>query len=83
VVTVLFANCSYKILQGELERVGLKNVSPTAREQFELTPPDLDWVKLANGMGVAAERAESVEDFNRYLKAAISSSGPHLTEVVL
>jgi hypothetical protein len=42
-VTVLFANCSYKILQGELERVGLKNVSPTAREQFELTPPDLDW----------------------------------------
>jgi len=83
VVTVLFANRSYKILQGELNRVGLENVSPTAREQFELTPPDLDWVKLANGMGVAAERAETAEDFNKYLEAAISSSGPQLIEVVL
>jgi len=83
VVTVLFANRSYKILQGELERVGLENVSMTAREQFELTPPDLDWVKLANGMGVAAERAETAEDFNKYLQAAISASGPQLIEVVL
>ena len=64
-VTVLFANRSYKILQGELERVGLENVSPTARGQFELTPSDLDWVKLANGMGVPAERAESAEEFNK------------------
>ncbi len=83
VVTVLFANRSYKILQGELARVGLENVSPTAQAQFELTPPDPDWVKLANGMGVPAKRAETAEDFNKHLEAAIASSGPHLIEAVL
>jgi len=83
VVTVLFANRSYRILQGELERVGLENVSPSAKQKLELTPPDLNWVKLANGMGVPAERAESAEDFSKYLKAAISSSGPHFIEAVL
>ena len=83
VVTVLFANRSYKILQGELERVGLENVNPSARAQFDLTPPDLDWVKLANGMGVPAKQAETAEDFTKYLEAAIASSGPHLIEVVL
>jgi len=30
--------------------------------QFELTPPDLDWIKLANGMSVPAERAETTEE---------------------
>jgi len=43
----------------------------------------MDWVKLSNGMGVPAERAESAEDFNKYLMASISSSGPQLIEIVL
>jgi acetolactate synthase-1/2/3 large subunit len=83
VVTVLFSNRSYKILLGELERVGIENASPTARAQFELTPPDFDWIKLSEGMGVPAERAGTAEDFIKHLEAAIASSGPHLIEVVL
>ncbi|MFH1019927.1 MAG: thiamine pyrophosphate-dependent enzyme [Pseudomonadota bacterium] len=51
VVTVIFSNHCYKILEGELERVGVAGIGPKARKLIDLTRPELDWVKLANGMG--------------------------------
>jgi len=83
VITVIFANHSYKILEGELERLGIQGISPKAKELFELARPELDWVKLAGGMGVAAASVKTAKQFNRQLEAAICSPGPYLIEVVL
>ena len=83
VVTVLFANQSYNILHGELTRVGVDYDCPKARDLFELTSPNLNWVSLAQGMGVHATRAETAEKFNEQLEAAIHTPGPHLIEAII
>ena len=83
IVTVIFANRSYKILEGELERVEARGVGPKARELLELTRPDIDWVKLANGMGVNAASVKTAGQYIRQLETAIYTPGPHLIEVIL
>ena len=81
IVTVIFANHAYKILQGELKRVGADSPGPKAERMLDLSDPNLDWVKLAGGMGVNAARAETAEEFNEQLRAAVQANGPHLIEV--
>ena len=83
IVTVIFANRDYRILRGELRRVTGGDPGTTSERLLGLDNPSLDWVKLAEGMGVNATRAEQAEEFSRQLEAAISSKGPHLIEVVL
>ncbi|MCC9077782.1 acetolactate synthase large subunit [Litorilinea aerophila] len=81
VVTVLFNNGAYAILQGELRRVGAEAGGPKAGALLDLTAPAIDWVALARGMGVPASRPTSAEEFNRVLSAALAEPGPHLIEV--
>jgi acetolactate synthase-1/2/3 large subunit len=50
---------------------------------LDLHNPELDWVKLASGMGVEASRATSVEDFATQFASAMRNRGPRLIEVVL
>lgn len=83
VTTVIFANRSYAILNIELMRVGAENPGPKALSMLDLHNPELDWVKLAEGMGVEASRAETAEDFTDQFGAAIAAQGPRLIEVVL
>ncbi len=82
VVTVIFANRSYKILHVELGRVGV-----TARERagrvLDMDDPMLDWVKMSEGMGVPARRVDTAEDFADVLKAALAQKGPFLIEAVI
>jgi acetolactate synthase-1/2/3 large subunit len=63
VTTVIFANRSYAILNIELTRVGAGVPGPKAISMLDLHHPELDWVKLASGMGVEASRATTVEEF--------------------
>ncbi|MDE1949331.1 MAG: acetolactate synthase large subunit, partial [Burkholderiales bacterium] len=51
-----------------------------ARSLFDLVDPELDWVALARGMGVVAERADSAERFNALFAAALKQAGPFLIE---
>ncbi len=83
VVTVILANRSYAILNIELMRVGAENPGPKALSMLDLHNPDLDWVQLANGMGVEAVRCETAEAFNDAFKAAVSKKGPFLIEAVI
>ncbi len=83
VTTVLFSNRKYAILQVEFMRVGAVNPGPKAMDMMELTRPDLDWVKMAESMGVEAVRAETAEAFNQALAAALANPGPNLIEAVL
>ena len=83
VTTVIFANRSYAILNIELARVGAMNAGPKALSMLDLHNPELDWVQLANGMGVEASRAETIEDFAAQFADAIGTKGPRLIEARL
>src|SRR6478736_4001103 len=83
VTTVVFANRSYAILNIELARVGAGDPGPKAFSMLDLHNPELDWTKLASGMGVEASRATSVEEFATQFASAMKDHGPRLIEVVL
>jgi acetolactate synthase-1/2/3 large subunit len=50
---------------------------------LDLHNPELDFVKLAQGMGVEASRADTVEAFEDQFASAMSGRGPRLIEVVV
>lgn len=83
VTTVIFANRSYAILNVELMRVGAENPGPKALSMLDLHNPELNWVKLAQGMGVEASRAETIEEFIDQFSAAMKVKGPRLIEVMI
>jgi acetolactate synthase-1/2/3 large subunit len=83
VTTVIYANRSYAILHLELARVGINNPGLAARSLFDLRDPTLDWVRLAEGMGVEAARAETTERFADLFGSAMKARGPRLIEAVV
>ncbi len=83
VTTVLCANNAYRILQIELARAGIAEPGPQARRMTDLSGPALDWVQLAQGMGVPGVRVESVGALAKALPRALAEPGPHLIEVPL
>ncbi|MFO1320844.1 MAG: acetolactate synthase large subunit [Burkholderiales bacterium] len=82
IVTVVFANRVYKILHGELVNVGAK-AGRASNELFDLSRPALDWVKLAEGMGVEAKRVDTLEGFADVFRAACTRRGPMLIEFAI
>lgn len=80
VTTIIYANRRYRILEIEHERVGAGPPGPKARDLFSLSRPDLDFVKLAEGMGVPARRVHSAEAFYRQLAVYLREPGPNLIE---
>jgi acetolactate synthase-1/2/3 large subunit len=81
VVTIVFANRAYRILQGELKAVGARE-GPTSERLFSLADPSLDWVKLAQGMGVGAASTSTLEGLQDLLSSALRNEGPFLIEMV-
>jgi acetolactate synthase-1/2/3 large subunit len=83
VVTIIFSNRRYAILHGEYAQVGAGKPGANARRLFDILDPALDWVQLAGGMGVAAERVDTAERFNAVLKSALAQRGPFLIEALI
>lgn len=83
VTTVILANHEYAILKHEMKNVGVGELGPKAQAMLELNRPELDWVAIAKGMGVDAERVNSAEAFARAFAASIASPGPFLIEAVV
>lgn len=87
VTTVIFSNRAYAILQIELARTGatalMSEGDRTALSMFDLSRPDLDWVRLAEGMGVEAVRVTTVEEFSAAFQSAMNQRGPRLIEAVM
>ena len=83
VVTVVFANRRYAILQHELKAVGALEPGPNAQRILSFGDPAPDWVKIADGMGVEAARATDAAEFNDLLATALARRGPFLIEAVI
>ena len=83
-VTVLILNNgSYAILNIELARVGVEAPGPTALSLLDLTNPAIQWTDIAKGMGMAAERVDTVDALDRAMAEAMAKKGPRLIEVIL
>ena len=82
VVTLVFANRSYAILNFEMQRVGA-DPGDQARAMLSLDDPAVNWVGLAESMGVEASRAETVAEFRDQLASAMKVRGPRLIEIMI
>ncbi|HRK67058.1 MAG TPA: thiamine pyrophosphate-dependent enzyme, partial [Hyphomonas sp.] len=78
VVTVVFVNHSYRILNIELARTGAGNPGRVAEDLLGLGRPEIDWVKLSEAQGVPAVNAATAEEFDAALERAFREPGPHL-----
>ena len=83
VTTILLNNGSYAVLNMELDRVGAEASGPRARRMLRLEPPALDFVALANGMGVPASRATTADELVDQLGRALATPGPTVVEAVV
>jgi acetolactate synthase-1/2/3 large subunit len=83
VTTVVFANRDYAVLKREFSYLGVGNPGRHALDMFEIGRPDLDWVRLAKGMGVPGARVTSLEGFAKALLEGFESEGASLIEVPL
>ncbi len=82
VTTIILSNRSYAILFMELGNVGA-NGGPASQSLFSLNDPNLDWLKIAEGFGVEAARADTLEALADLLAAANRRSGPFLIELAI
>lgn len=81
VTTLVFANHSYAILQGEMRKVGVENPGRNAMDMLSLDRPKVDWVHLAKGYGVDAARATTMDELADAFGRGLAEPGPYLIEV--
>ena len=82
VTTILLNNRKYGILVGEYKGVGA-TPGPTALRMLDLGDPDLQWVRLAEGMGVPAARATTMEQCADLMAQSFRQPGPFLIELMV
>jgi acetolactate synthase-1/2/3 large subunit len=80
VTTIVISNRKYAILLGEYRGVGA-NPGRTAMDMLDLGNPNLDWVKLANGMGVDAAHTTTLEGVADLMQQSFAQAGPFLIEM--
>jgi acetolactate synthase-1/2/3 large subunit len=80
VTTIVLSNRKYAILLGEYRGVGA-NPGRTAMDMMDLGNPDLDWVKLAEGMGVEAAKTNTLEGCADLMRQSFSREGPFVIEL--
>ena len=83
VTTVIFNNRSYAILNIELARVGAQKIGPEALSQLDLSEPAIDFVSMAQALGVPARRVTRAEELIAALEAAFASPGPFLIDAIV
>jgi acetolactate synthase-1/2/3 large subunit len=83
ILTLILANRKYQILRSEMMNVGASNIGPRASALLDIDQPTIDWVSLAKTFGVAAFRAETMDELARSIDAGIATDGPCLIEAVI
>jgi benzoylformate decarboxylase len=87
VVFVVFNNSSYAILKGGLMAYQGAAVERNLYPGMDITEPEIDFVKMAESMGVAARRViqadELLESLAWALRESAISQRPHLLDVLI
>jgi acetolactate synthase I/II/III large subunit len=83
VLVLIYANRRYNILLGELKAVGAASIGYNASRMLDLVDPSLNWVQLAQGMGVEAARATTAKELIDLMRSALAKPGPFLIEMVM
>lgn len=85
ITVIIYNNQKYHILALEFARTGARGgkPGPKAANMLDIGSPDLDFVAMAQGMGVKATRATTAEEFNEQFAAAMSTHGPHLIDAMV
>ncbi|QFU75306.1 acetolactate synthase large subunit [Halioglobus maricola] len=85
VTIVIFNNRKYSILEMEYGRTGARDgvPGPSAASTLDIGNPDMDFVAMAQGMGVQAARATTAEEFNALFSEAMSQQGPRLIDAIV
>jgi acetolactate synthase I/II/III large subunit len=83
VITILFSNKSYGILNMELDRVGATAQSERSRSLLSLDRPVIDFTAIGRSMGAQAVRVDDAGAFATTFKRALAEPGPHLIEAMM
>jgi acetolactate synthase I/II/III large subunit len=83
VTVVLLNNRSYAILNIEMARVGAGQPNDKMRSMLDLTSPSIDWIHIAQGMGVRATRSRTADEFHLQFAEAMKIKGPCLIEAMI
>ena len=85
ITVVIFNNRKYSILEMEFGRTGARGgiPGPSAASMLDISSPDMDFVAMAQGMGVSATRATTAEEFNEQFAQAMAQSGPRLIDAIV
>jgi benzoylformate decarboxylase len=80
-VAVIVDNREYRILKLGLDRMGGAAARTGNYVGMDIGDPGIDFVALAQSMGVAASRLDSADDVEEAVGAALASGVPHLLHV--
>jgi acetolactate synthase-1/2/3 large subunit len=80
--TIILNNGQYKILLGEYSAVGAAP-GKTAMSMLDLGSPSIDFVRLANALGVEAARATTLEECGNLMQASFSTDAPFLIDLAI
>ncbi len=82
VTVVIFNNRKYSILELEFARTGARGgiPGPNAASMLDIGRPNMDFVSMAEGLGVKASCATSAEEFNAQFEEAMRETGPRLID---
>ncbi|MES1260590.1 MAG: acetolactate synthase large subunit [Acidobacteriota bacterium] len=83
VTVVILANRRYRILDIEMRRTGAEGFGALSNAMIDIGRPDLDFVKLAEAMGVEATRATTARAFTEQFRDAVKEHGPRLIEAAI
>ncbi len=85
VTVVIFNNRKYSILEMEFGRTGARGGTPgpKAASTLDISGPDMDFVAMARGMGLQADRANSAAEFNTLFATAMQEKGPRLIDAIV
>ncbi len=83
VVFVIFNNASYAILKGGLLAMQGASVERGKFTGMDLTEPEINFVKLSEGLGIAARQVLNKSELQPALDWAFAQTGPTLIDVAI
>lgn len=83
VTVVICANRSYAILNMELAQMGGAGAGARTKSLLDLHHPEMNWARIAEGMGVEASRATNSAEFVAQYASAMKQRGPRLIEALI